>query len=73
MTERRAARDPERPGAKELRLLEPIHFARHDDEDVLQDVVGVIRPDEPGDVAAQRQLHAAQQQLERLAVVALRS
>ena len=73
MTKRRPARDAECPGAKELRLLEPIQLARHDDEDVLQDVVGVIRPDEPGDIATQRRLHAAQQQLQRLAVVALRS
>ena len=73
MTEGRTARDAKRPGAKELGLFQPVQLARDDDEDVLQDVVGVIRSDEPGDVAAQRRLHASQQQFERLAVVALRS
>ena len=73
MTKRGPARDPECPGAKELWLLEPIQLARHDDEDVLQDVIGVIRSNESGDIATHRRLHAAQQQLQRLAVVALRS
>jgi hypothetical protein len=71
--ERCAAGDAERPGAKQFGLLEPIELPRHDEQHVLQDVVGVIGPNQAGNVAAQGRLNAAQQQLERVAIPALRA
>ena len=73
MTETCAARDPKCPRSKELRRLQPREFPAHEDEHVLQDVIGVANPDETGQIAMERRLDTAQQKLEGLAVVALRS
>jgi hypothetical protein len=72
MTKGCPAGDAERPGAKQVRPLEPVELASDDEQHVLQDVVGFVASDQPGDVAAQHRLHTAQQQLQRLAILALR-
>ena len=72
MTETCAARDPKCPWSKELWRLQPREFSAHEDERVLQDVIGVASPDETGQVAMERRLDAAQQKLESFAIAALR-
>ena len=71
MSKRCAARDSEHPRPKQVCLAQPADLLGEDDQDVLGNIVGVFRTDEAPHVSAQGRLHAAQQVLESLAIVAL--
>jgi hypothetical protein len=53
--------------------MQGLEFAAHDYENILQNIVGVGWPDHSGNVTPERVLNTAQQVLESLAVITLRS
>jgi hypothetical protein len=70
--ERRPARDTKRPRPEELRRVEPRDLAADGQEHVLQHVLGLVATRDAREVTPEGRLNAAQDELERFAVAALR-
>lgn len=71
VAERGTSSNSKYPWSKEAGLFEPSEFSSHQDEDFLQDVICVGRPDQAEHVSAYRRLNTAEQQFERIAVAGL--
>src|SRR5262249_30095937 len=68
-----AARNAKDPRSKELGHLQPGQFPVGEDQNFLEHVVGVRRPDEAAEVATERPLDTPQQELQSFPVAALGS
>jgi hypothetical protein len=68
-----AAGDAKRPRSKQCWVFKPSQFSIDQDEDVLQDVVGVTGAGQAREISTQRPLHTAKKQFHRFAVIALSS
>ena len=73
MPERRPVRNAERPRFEHLGVLQTSELSVDQEQNVLNEILGVFSSDDAGHISQQRRPNGAQQRVERLTVAELRS